>query len=101
MLRLLMLSLVFALSLGLPHAAKAERNLPLAVVDIALVRPVAMVVSLASTAVYTGLAVPFYMMGVSDGAARAMVETPWWFTAGRPAGDFTHYYEPGPWPHRR
>jgi hypothetical protein len=54
MLRLLMLSLVFALSLGVPHAAKAERNLPLAVVDIALVRPVAMVVSLASTAVYTG-----------------------------------------------
>jgi hypothetical protein len=101
MLRLLMLSLVFALSLGVPHDAKADTNVPLAVVDVALVRPVMMVVSLASTAVYTGLAVPFYMMGVSDGAARAMVETPWWFTAGRPAGEFGRYYEPGPWPHRK
>ncbi len=101
MLRLLMLSLVFALSLGVPYAAKAETNVPLAIVDVALVRPVMMVVSIASTAVYTGLSVPFYMMGVSEGAARVMVERPWWFTGGRPVGDFTHYYEPGPWPHNR
>lgn len=94
--RLLMLSLVFALSLGVPQLAKADTNVPLAVVDIALVRPVAMVVSTASTAVFTGLAVPLYMMGISEGAARVMIEKPWWFTAGRPPGDFVNYYPPGP-----
>lgn len=94
--RLLMLSLVFALSLGVPHVAKAETNIPLAIVDVALVRPVMMVVSLASTGVYTGLSVPLYMMGISEGAAEVMVEKPWWFTAGRPVGDFANYYEPGP-----
>ena len=86
--RLLMLSLAFALCLGVPHAAKAETNVPLAVVDIALVRPVGVVVSLASTAVYTGLAVPLYMMGIAEPAAYLMIEEPWKFTAGRDPGDF-------------
>ena len=86
--RLLMLSLAFALCLGVPHAAKAETNVPLAILDIALVRPIGVVVSTASTAVYTGLAVPFFLMGIHEPAAYLMIEDPWEFTAGRDPGEF-------------
>ncbi|MEN8184066.1 MAG: hypothetical protein ABFS46_16180 [Myxococcota bacterium] len=95
--RFAMLTLMLSFLVGAPGAASAEdANLGLAILDAAIVRPVAVVVSLASTGLYTGLAVPFYLMGVGEPTARAMIETPWWFTAGRPVGRFGTYYAPGP-----
>lgn len=61
----------------------------LMVLDGLILRPVFVGLSAASTAIYIGLSPVLYMTGIGEPIARAMVETPWRYTAGRPLGDFT------------
>jgi hypothetical protein len=60
-------------------------------VDVALVRPLTMVGSLASTAIAIGLSPLTWMTGVGDESIEYMVVAPWRFTAFRYPGKFSSY----------
>jgi hypothetical protein len=72
-------------------AARAEPAFATKVVDVALVRPVAMVGSLASTALAVGLSPLTWMTGVGDASVDYLVAAPWRFTAHRDPGEFAEY----------
>ena len=61
----------------------------LMIVDGLIVRPLLIAPCAVSTAVYVALSPAFYMGGIGEPMARAMVETPLRFEAIRPLGDFT------------
>jgi len=69
---------------GLPSAG-------LKMVDILLVRPLCLIGSTASTAVYIALSPLVHLMGIGEETARVMVEAPWRFTSCRYIGEFNHY----------
>jgi hypothetical protein len=60
-------------------------------VDVALVRPLTMVGSIASTALAVGLSPLTWMTGVGDESIEYMVVAPWRFTAYRYPGRFSTY----------
>jgi hypothetical protein len=66
------------------------------IADVALVRPVCMVGSTISTAVYLVISPFAYVMGLGEPAARTMVEGPWRFTGSRYIGEFNHYKDERP-----
>ena len=66
------------------------------IADVTLVRPVCMVGSTISTAVYLVISPFAYVMGLGEPAARAMVEGPWRFTSTRYVGEFNHYKDERP-----
>jgi hypothetical protein len=88
-----MLTLTFLL--GVPVSASAgpshEAPLALKILDVALVRPVGVAVSTASTLVAIGTAPLTWAMGVGEPAAILLVETPWKFTSARYVGHFDEY----------
>jgi hypothetical protein len=59
--------------------------------DVALVRPLTMVGSIASTALAVGLSPLTWMTGVGDESVDYMVVAPWRFTAHRYPGKFSSY----------
>ena len=63
--------------------------LGLKLIDGMLVRPVGVVVSLASSAVYFGTTPLTFLMDVDEPAADVLVVRPWQITSGRPLGQFT------------
>ena len=66
------------------------------VLDLVVVRPLSIVVSTVSTAFYI-ITVPItFPAGVSEPAARILVETPWRYTGMRYLGDFRHYKDENP-----
>jgi hypothetical protein len=60
-------------------------------VDVALVRPLTMVGSIASTALAIGLSPLTWMTGVGDESVDYMVVAPWRFTAYRYPGRYSSY----------
>ena len=60
-------------------------------VDVALVRPLTMVGSIASTALAVGLSPLTWMTGMGDESVDFMVVAPWRFTAYRYPGEFSSY----------
>jgi hypothetical protein len=94
------LALVGALLIITPNAALAiapERprtNFGLKLLDVALVRPLSLVGSIASTAVGLAGAMITFPMGLADEVVTYTVIAPWRFTNTRYIGDF-RYYEDG------
>jgi hypothetical protein len=60
-------------------------------VDVALVRPLTMAGSIASTALAVGLSPLTWMTGVGDESIDYLVVAPWRFTAYRYPGRFSSY----------
>ncbi|MCP4002613.1 MAG: hypothetical protein GY725_00320 [bacterium] len=67
------------------------------VIDVALVRPPALVGAVASSGVWIALSPLLKMIGVADSLGHHMVVRPWQFTGGRHAGCFRgpEGYQPG------
>ena len=66
-------------------------NVALKILDLALVRPIGVVVSVVSTTLYTAITPLTYPMGVSHDLFSRMVEFPWRFTSTRYYGNFSEY----------
>ena len=96
------LVIALAFLLILPGQAAAQQRfgspytpLGLKVVDVALVRPGMVVVSLASNAFFLGTLPLTFPIGVSDECAYLFVMAPWRFTALRFPGAFESYVDGG------
>lgn len=76
--------------------AQGPPSTGLKMVDILLVRPLCLIGSTASTAVYIALSPLVYLMGIGEETARVMVEAPWRFTSCRYIGEFNHYKDEEP-----
>jgi len=63
------------------------------VLDVALVRPLAMVGAWVSSGVFFATLPLTFFTGVGTQSARYLVVTPWRFTLGRPVGDFDRYID--------
>lgn len=93
---ILCVSILFSSSV---HANDMEREQPTAgmkVLDLLLVRPLSIVGSTVSTAFYIVTVPVTYPSGVSEAAARILVEAPWRYTGMRYLGDFKHYKDGNP-----
>ncbi len=66
-----------------------QPNVGLKIVDALFVRIPMIAASSVSTGVFVAISPVVTVMGIGEPMARAMVETPWRFTAARPLGDFT------------
>ena len=66
------------------------------ILDLSIVRPISMVVSIASTVFCVGTLPLTYPVGVSEPAARIFIEAPWRFTNARYLGKFNHYKDEKP-----
>ncbi len=97
-------TLVMALSILILFSSAAvadgvEREQPTTgkkVLDLLVVRPLSIVGSTLSTAFYL-VTVPITVpSGVSEPAARILVEAPWRYTGMRYLGDFNHYRDGNP-----
>ena len=97
-------SMFFALSIGLllalsPAPASAsghdapDPRWATKTLDVAIVRPVSLVVSLVSTGLFLGTLPLTFPTGVGDESAYLLVAAPWRYTAGRYLGDFRHYQD--------
>jgi len=74
-----------------PATAKEGPSAGMQILDVAIVRPLCVIGSTASTAVYIAISPLVFVMGLGEPAARVMVEAPWRFTAFRYVGEFSHY----------
>jgi hypothetical protein len=80
-------------------AGEMERERPaegMRILDLLVVRPLSIVISTASTAFYIVTVPITYPAGVSESAARVLVEAPWRYTGMRYLGDFHHYKDGHP-----
>jgi hypothetical protein len=68
-----------------------EPSIGIKILDILLVRPICIVGSTISTAVYLAISPVAFVMGLGEEAVETMVEEPWQFTSCRYVGDFNHY----------
>lgn len=97
--RLFALSLaLFSLVLApLPAAAAgpARTSVGMKVLDVALVRPLSAVGSVASTALFLGTLPVTFLTGISDPSAYLFVIAPWRFTSSRYVGEFEAYRDGG------
>ena len=64
--------------------------------DLVIIRPISIGVAAASTGLYLGTAPLTFPAGVSENAARVLVEAPWRFTNARCLGDFSRYRDGKP-----
>ena len=90
----ILLALVLTLAPG-AAAADDDPNAGMKVLDVVLVRPLAMLVSLVSTGVHLGTSPFTTMMGIEQEAARYLVVAPWRYTSAREIGSFTRYRDGG------
>ncbi len=96
--------LVIALCISIPFssfvfAEDMEREEPTAgmkALDLFVVRPLSIVGSTASTAFYIVTVPITFPSGLSERAARILVEAPWRYTGMRYLGDFKHYKDGNP-----
>jgi len=96
--------LVIILCVSIPFSSSAfaddmEREQPttgMKVLDLLVVRPLSIVVSTASTAFYFVTVPITFPSGLSEPAARILVEAPWRYTGMRYLGDFKHYKDGNP-----
>ncbi len=92
------LSMLILLSSG-AFADGVEREQPttgMKVLDLLVVRPLSIVGSTITTAFYLVTAPITFPSGVSEPAARILVEAPWRYTGMRYLGDFHHYKDGNP-----
>jgi hypothetical protein len=95
------LTLALALLLLLPGEAAAQgRGSPytpsaLKTLDVGLVRPVMLVVSIAANGFFLGTLPLTFATGVSEQSAYLFVVAPWRFTAARFPGEFETYVDGG------
>lgn len=73
-----------------------EPSVAIKILDLSIVRPISMVVSIVSTAFCVGTLPLTFPVGVSEPAARIFVEAPWRFTNARYLGEFNHYKDEKP-----
>jgi hypothetical protein len=92
--------LTITLALTLLHSfALAEEPGPsvgLKVVDLVVIRPISAGVATVSTAFFIATSPLTFIFGVSEPAARVLVEAPWRFTGARYLGEFEHYKDGKP-----
>lgn len=96
--------LVMALCLAILFSSSAfadgtEREQPttgMKLLDLLLVRPVSIIGSMLSTGFYLATVPITFPSGVSEPAARILVEAPWRYTGMRYLGDFHHYKDGHP-----
>ncbi len=97
--------LVIALCVAIPfsfstaYADGVEREQPttgMKILDLLAVRPFCIIGSTLSTAFYVVTVPITYPSGVSQPAARMLVEAPWRYTGMRYLGDFKHYKDGNP-----
>ncbi len=80
-------------------ADNVEREQPttgMKVLDLLIVRPLSIVGSSLSTAFYFATVPITFPSGISEPAARILVEAPWRYTGMRYLGDFHHYKDGNP-----
>jgi hypothetical protein len=94
---IIMTILVMASTSALADNSQQEHpSTAMKVVDLVMIRPLSIVVSTACTAVFIGSLPLTFPAGVSEPAARILVEFPWKFTGARYLGDFHHYKDGEP-----
>lgn len=72
------------------EAERSNAPLGLKLIDGIVVRPIGVVVSLATSVLYAGTSPLTFLMNVDEPAADVLVSRPWYATSGRPLGDFTN-----------
>ena len=94
--RLVPIALTLAILLA-PAVAVADDapSAGMKALDVALVRPVSMLLSFASLGVYLGISPLTTFMGIGEETAEAMVLAPWRYTSGREIGRFDRYRDGG------
>ena len=93
------LSISILFSSSVAFADGMEREQPttgMKALDLFLVRPLCIVGSTLSTAFYLATVPISFPSGVSEPAARILVEAPWRYTGMRYLGDFKHYKDGNP-----
>lgn len=98
--KILMIALsIFVLFFTPVFAQQMEQEEPtvgMKVLDLLVVRPLSIVVSAASTAIHIVTVPVTFPAGVSEPAARILVEAPWRFTGMRCLGHFNRYKDGNP-----
>ena len=92
----LLLGLLVSVLLVTPASASAAARGPswgAKLVDLALVRPLSLVGSAASTALCLGTLPLTYPTGLSYGASDWLITAAWRFTGGRPLGEYDRYID--------
>jgi len=92
----LCISISFSSSVFADDMEREEPTVGMKALDLLVVRPLSIVVSTASTVFYI-ITVPItFPSGLSEPAARILVEAPWRYTGMRCLGDFKHYKDGNP-----
>jgi hypothetical protein len=91
---MILVAMIIILSSPFALAGDVQQNRPTAamkILDLIIVRPLSIPVSVASTGLYLATIPITFPAGVSEHAARALVEAPWRFTNARCLGEFNRY----------
>jgi len=88
--------ILFSSSVLAQQIEQEQPTVGMKVLDLLAVRPLSIVVSAASTALYLVTVPITFPAGVSEPAARILVEAPWRYTGMRYLGDFKHYKDGNP-----
>jgi hypothetical protein len=91
---MILVTMIIILSSPFALAGDGRRTPPsgaMKVLDLLIIRPLSIPVSAASTGLFLGTLPITFTIGVSEYAARALVEAPWRFTNARCLGEFNHY----------
>ena len=93
----LCLAILFTSSVAFADGMEREEpTTGMKALDLLLVRPLSIVGSALSTAFYLVTVPITFPSGVSEPAARILVEAPWRYTGMRYLGDFHHYKDGNP-----
>ncbi len=92
----LSLSILFSSAAFADNMEREQPTTGMKVLDLLLVRPLSIVGSSISTAFFLATAPITFPSGVSEQAARLLVDAPWRFTGMRYLGDFHHYKDGHP-----
>jgi hypothetical protein len=90
----IVLSLAILLAPGVAAADEAP-SAGMKALDVALVRPVSMLLSFASLGVFLGISPLTTFMGIGEETADVMVVAPWRYTSAREIGSFDRYRDGG------
>jgi hypothetical protein len=94
--RRLALAVVLFAFVAVPVQAETPRpGVGMIVLDVAVVRPLSVVGSLASTALSIGTLPITFPIGVADESTIFLIHAPWRFTAARVPGSFSDYEDGG------
>lgn len=93
---ILCISISFSSSVVANDMEREQPTAGMKVLDLLLVRPLGIFVSTASTAFYVVTVPVTFPSGISEPAARILVEAPWRYTGMRYLGDFRNYKDGNP-----